>query len=242
MTDRVHPGGRIDPEIKQEFKQFVEETTGGNKGDYSRLLERALVEYMDNDRGARIESKVDDVLDRLDEFEAPPAPRSEQSSERERQSATSSNPTVDSFNSRTDQAVQAIAADLPASTSITESMIETAIEDNAGASYKTVKKYKRLLKKRGEAVPSPVTQEDKWYTDPTPLALTCENNDNVSPHDIDILIGEYEDALGEQWYLDALPDAFIENNQNLKYDRHPELDSSAYRREHEVEADTKTFQ
>jgi hypothetical protein len=241
MSNRVQPGGRIDPEIKQDFKQYVEETTGGNQGDYSRLLERALVEYMDNDRGARIESKVDDVLDKLDEFADTPTPRSEESLERERQSATSSNPPIDSFNTRTEQAVQAISADMPNESSITESMVETAIEDNAGASYKTVKKYKRLLRKHGHAIPSPITGEDKWYTSVTPLALTCENNDKVTPHDIDELIGEYQDTMGEQWYLEALPDNFI-TNKDLKYDRHPNLDSSAYISEHDLEADTKTFQ
>lgn len=241
MTDRVQPGGRIDSEIKQEFKQFVEETTGGNKGDYSRLLERALVEYMDNDRSTRIESKVDAVLDRLDEIEVPSSPPSEQSLERERQTATSSNPSVDSYNTRTEQAVQAISADMPNDSSITESMVETAIEDNAGASYKTIKKYKRLLRKHGYAIPSPVTGEDKWYTSVTPLALTCENNGEITPHDIDVLIGEYQDTLGDQWYLDALPDEFIAN-QSLKYDRHPALDSTEYVREHDLGADTKTFQ
>lgn len=241
MTDRVQPGGRIDPEIKEEFKQFVEETTGGNRGDYSRLLERALVEYMDNDRGARIESKVDEVLDKLDEVESSPPPSSEQSLERERQSTTTSNRSTNSFNNQTEQAVQAIAADMPTDTSITESMVETAIEDNAGASYKTIKKYKRLLKKRGHAIPSPITQEDEWYTGLTSLSLTCENNDKITPHDIDVLIGEYEDSLGEKWYLDALPDAVLKN-QELKYDRHPDLDSSEYVRNHGLEADTKTFQ
>lgn len=240
MTDRVRIVGRIDPEIKKQFQEFVRDATGGNQGDQSRLMERALVEYMDNDRGARIESKVDAVLDRLDEIEDTPSPRSEQSLERERQTATSSNPTVDNFNTQTEQAVQAITADMPGEASITESMVETAIEDNAGASYKTIKKYKRLLRKRGYAIPSPVTGEDNWYTSVTPLALTCENNSDISPHDIDVLIGEYQDTLGDQWYLDALPDPFIANN-DLKYDRHPELDSSAYVRDHDLEADTKTF-
>lgn len=241
MTDRERIVGRIDPEIKKRFQEFVEETTGGNQGDQSRLMERALEEYMDNDRGARIESKVDDVIDKLDEFEEPPSPRSEESSERERQSATTSNPTADSFNNQTEQAVQAIAADMPDGTSITESMVETAIEDNAGASYKTVKKYKRLLKKRGHAIPSPITDEDQWYTSQTALALRCENAKNVTPHDINDLVGQYMESLGREWYLDALPDDWMEDRE-LKYDRHPELDSSAYRRDHSLEADSKTFQ
>lgn len=241
MTDRVQPGGRIDPEIKRQFKEFVEETTGGNKGDYSRLLERALIEYMDNDRSARIESKVDEVLDRLDEFEDTPHPPSQDSLERERQTATSSNPSSDTFNTRTEQAIGAIAADLPDGTAISESMIETAIEDNAGASFKTIKKYKRLLKKRGEAIPSPITSEEKWYTSQTSLALMCENTDDVTPHDIDVLIGQYEESLGSEWYLEALPNDYMAHTE-LKYDRHPELDSAPYRNENGLEIDTKTFQ
>lgn len=241
MTDRERIVGRIDPEIKRQFQEFVEETTGGNQGDQSRLMERALVEYMDNDRSARIESKVDEVLDRLDEFEDTPPTSSEDSLERERQSETSSNRSFDGFNTRTEQAVEAIAADMPDGTAITESMVETAIEDNAGASYKTVKKYKRLLQKRGQAIPSPIAGEDKWFTSQTSLALMCENNEKVTPHDIDVLLGEYEESLGDMWYLDALPDEYLSHNE-LKFDRHPELDSSTYRHENGLEIDTKSFQ
>lgn len=241
MTDRVRIVGRIDPEIKKQFQEFVEEQTGGHQGDQSRLMERALVEYMDNDRSARIESKVDDVLDRLDEMESPPPPQSEDTLERERQSATSSNDPFDGYNTRTEETVAAIAADLPESTSINESMLETAIEDNAGASYKTLKKYKRLLKKRGVAIPSPHVEEDTFYTDSTPLALTCESDETISPHDIDVLVGEYVDELGDEWYLEALPDDYIAHNE-LDYDRHPELDSSGYRDENGLTIDSKTFQ
>lgn len=241
MTDRVHPGGRIDPEIKKEFKEYVQENSTGNKGDYSRLLERALVEYMDNDRGARIESKVDDVLDRLDEMESPPPPQSEDTLERERQSATSSNDPFDGYNTRTEETVAAIAADLEGSNSVNESMLETAIEDNAGASYKTLKKYKRLLKKRGMAIPHPNVDEDAFYVDRTALVLSCETGETVTPHDIDTLVGEYEDELGEEWYLESLPEDYIAHNE-LDYDRHPDLDSSGYRDENGLSIDSKTFQ
>lgn len=241
MTDRVRIVGRIDPEIKKQFQEYVEETLGGKQGDQSRAMERALKEYMDNDRAARIESKVDDVLDQLDEMESTPPPRSDESSERERQSTTSSNDPFSGFNNRTEEAVAAITADLPESTSITESMLETAIEDNAGASYKTIKKYKRLLRKRGLAIPSPLPEEDKWYTDQTPLVLACETNEQVTPHNIDVLVGEYEDVLDEQWYLEALPNDYMAHNE-LKYDQHPGLDSSIYRDRHGLGIDSKTFQ
>lgn len=241
MTDRVQPGGRIDPEIKKQFKEYVQENSSGNKGDYSRLLERALVEYMDNDRGARIESKIDELHEKFDELEAPPPTRSDDELERERQSATSSNDSVGGFNTRTEETVAAIAADLQGSNSVNESILETAIEDNAGASYKTLKKYKRLLRKRGLAIPSPHVDEDVFYVDPTPLALTCENDEKISPHDIDQLVGEYADALGEDWYLEALPDAYIADNE-LDYDKYPDLDSAEYRDQHGLTIDSKTFQ
>lgn len=106
MTDRVRIVGRIDPEIKKQFQEYVEETLGGKQGDQSRAMERALKEYMDNDRAARIESKVDDVLDQLDEMESTPPPRSDESSERERQSTTSSNDPFSGFNNRTEEAVK----------------------------------------------------------------------------------------------------------------------------------------
>ncbi len=241
MTDRVQPGGRIDPEIKKQFKEYVQENSTGNKGDYSRLLERALVEYMDNDRGARIESKIDELHEKFDEIEAPPPTPSDDESERERQSATSSNDPFGGYNTRTEETVAAIAADLEGSNSVNESMLETAIEDNAGASYKTLKKYKRLLKKQGMAIPSPHVEEDLFYTDTTALVLTCESDETISPHDIDALVGEFADALGEEWYLDALPDDFIAHNE-LDYDSHPELDSEDYRDRHGLSIDSKTFQ
>lgn len=241
MTDRVQPGGRIDPDIKEQFKEYVRENTGGNKGDYSRLLERALVEYMDNDRGARIESKIDDVLDKLDEFEPTPPTPSEEKSERERESATPSNDPLAGFNERTKSSITAIANDLPDDAKIKEYALETAIEKNAGTSPKTIKKYKNLLKKTGLAMPNPLPDEDLIYTGATRLALACENNDKITPAHIDSIVGQYADALGDNWYLDALPDDYVTTSE-LKYDRVPGFDSSEYRNRHGITIDSKTFQ
>ena len=65
MGKRVTRSYKIDEEVANELDRVADET-----GEYkSRIIENALQEYFDRDRFARVEGKLDEVLDRLGDLE-----------------------------------------------------------------------------------------------------------------------------------------------------------------------------
>lgn len=62
MTDREPRTVRVDPDIWDNFTEFVERCEGRTWGEIGRHLEIAMREHMDADRAARMEEKLDEVL------------------------------------------------------------------------------------------------------------------------------------------------------------------------------------
>lgn len=227
MSDRVVVGCRVNEDVLENFRKFTEEKNGHIRGEMGRNLERAMVEYMDNDRSARIERKVDELHEMMSEAS------SENSLDGETKSATSSNGPSDdggdepSINQRTRDSLNAIRAEIPNETTISESLLESAIENHAGHSYKTLQRYKEMLKNRGEILEHPL-EPQKYATSPKTFVILCENNDQITlPKLRDIIIDRMDD-LGEEWYLDAARDLMKHNE--LKVDQ--VMDTDAYREDH----------
>ena len=61
---------KIDPEVAEKFRDFVTEIHGTTYGELGREVERALLEYMDKDRYARIEANLKKVMKSLNVEEA----------------------------------------------------------------------------------------------------------------------------------------------------------------------------
>ena len=229
MGERVPVGARADEDVIADFREFVEDKKGQVRGEMGRELENAMIEYMDNDRSARIEEKVDELHEMMEES------LSEESLDGERETATSSNGQSDdsdsgrSINQRTRDSLNAIKAEIPKDTTISASLLESAIEEHAGHSYKTLQRYKDMLIKRGEILEHPV-EPQKYVTSQKTYAVVCEHSDRVKPPELRDLIAERMDRLGEEWYLDALPRALLENNQNLKVDH--VMETEPYREDH----------
>lgn len=57
---------KVDEDVKERFTEFVIETKGQKYGEMGRMLERAMEEYMDNDRLARVESQLDEIQAHLE--------------------------------------------------------------------------------------------------------------------------------------------------------------------------------
>lgn len=220
MGERRPLNVRVDEEVIQDFREYTQESKGKIRGEMGRLVENALIEYMDNDRSARIEEKVDALPEEI------VGALLEELPERERRNTQTTNTTTNP-GSQTEKRLQSIVTELPDNTAVSEAMLETPIENHAGSSPKTLDKYKRLLKKRGHVFEDP-TEPDSFVTSRNKFAMMCENSSEVSIDFVDRIIGEYEDILGENWYLDALPDGYIRGN-DLKVDSI--MDTETYRRE-----------
>lgn len=141
MSDRVQVGARVDRDTYQRFKAYVQEQKGRVRGELGRQLEKAMVEYMDNDRAARIERKVDTLLERSDTAHTHTA------------SATVS------------EKATLVAERLPTDrTVIPADAVESAIEAVAGADPRTIAKYERQLKRQELAYEHP-SDSNVWTRD-----------------------------------------------------------------------------
>ena len=229
MGERRPLNARVDEEVIDDFREFTEESTGQIRGEMGRLVERALIEYMDNDRAARIERKVDDLHELMEDT------LSERDLERETKFGTSSNAVSEdtspsaSINQRTRDSINAIVAELPEDTVVSESLLESAIENHAGHAYKTLERYKTLLKNRGHILEHPL-EPGQYVTSQKTFAIICENSEKITPPQLRDLIADRMELLGEEWYLDALPNELMKDNQNMKVDQ--VMNTQAYREDH----------
>lgn len=158
MTERKPRTVRVDPEVWSAFVGWVEDLEGQKHGELGRHVENALEEYSDNGRLARVEEKVDTLLENADATHTHKA-------------------------SPTDEKVETIAADLERAdqTVIPKAEVEDTIGAVAGHDDRTQDKYKDLLKRKGLAYRHPTSgvwtvERGRWmkwannYVDNDPAA------------------------------------------------------------------------
>lgn len=138
--NRVQVGARVDRDTYERFKAFTEEHKGQVRGELGRMLDNAMREYMNNDRAARIERKLDRVLETLPEESGSHAHTANESKEK----------------------VKTIARELGALDSdvIHNDEVRRVIEDVAGMDERTIEKYQRQLKRQELAYEHP--NGDVW--------------------------------------------------------------------------------
>jgi len=161
MSQREPRTVRVDPDVWDEFVSWVVETEGQKSGELGRHVENALSEYIDHGRGARIEEKVDRLCDAV--------LRDDDAHTHTPQKAMSSG--SDSI-----ERVRDICRRLQSNHDevLKDDHVTQAIEDIAGIDDRTVRKYKRLLRKRGLLFEHPgkrplwtfdTTTWNKWIVD-----------------------------------------------------------------------------
>lgn len=128
MTGREPRTVRVDPEKWSAFVEQVIEWEGQKSGELGRHVENALSEYVDNDRLARVERKLDALLEDSNATHT----------HTPRDTSVKLNRIADRINGG-DRVV------------IPDDAIVRAIEDIAGVDDRTVKKYRQQLKRRGLA-------------------------------------------------------------------------------------------
>lgn len=155
MTDRVPLNCRVDEDVIEDFRDFTHEAKGKIRGEMGRLVERAMIEYMDHDRAARLEEDHEELFDRLDTLEA---------------ALRGGGPTHTHTNtggSETVEKTRRIVSRLQRHHDDTckRDDVERAIEDIAGGDERTLEKYLRQLKRRGHAFEHPLPQSPVWFLD-----------------------------------------------------------------------------
>jgi len=149
MSDRSEQvKAYVTPAEKQQLKEWAEETDQS----LSALVRQAVLEYTDNDRTARIEDKLDRVLDTLD------------AGDTHTQTYSGGGGTE---GSQTVERTREIADRLYDNhgTVIDDSAVERAVTDIAGGDPRTVKKYKDELRDRSLLYQHPNDDLERWYSE-----------------------------------------------------------------------------
>jgi hypothetical protein len=175
MSDRELRSVRVDPDVWSEFREQIDEWDGENPGHVGYHVEQALKEYVDTDRYARIEDKVDSVLAHVSDGGGAHTHTTTQASE-----------TVE----RARQIYRRLADNH--GLVVKDDDVIRAVEDIAGADDRTVQKYKEVLKRRSLLFEHPADSA-VWTTDREKWVRWTENhvdnNPTLTVHDV---IDEYD--------------------------------------------------
>jgi type I site-specific restriction-modification system R (restriction) subunit len=127
----------------------------------SQLLREAIMEYLDKDRTARLEEEVSEINEKLDDVQALLADGTHTHKEHDRAGGrvTRASDTV----AKTREIAERLRENYE--TGVSESNLERAIKDIAGADPRTLEKYREELAERGHAYPHPAERSDAWYLD-----------------------------------------------------------------------------
>lgn len=139
---------RVNEDDWEAFKQFVVQTHGQKYGNLGREASNALSEYADNDRLARMESRLETIEAYILENDSSHTHKGTDSVKKTERIA---------------EKLQNIDREV-----IPTDDVVRSIEDVAGGDGRTVEKYRRLLKSRGLAYEHPSDSEvwtcnrDEW--------------------------------------------------------------------------------
>lgn len=159
MSDREQFNVRIDETVANRFRSFVQDHRGDRRGALGRETENALREYMDNDRGARIEANIDILLDEIQEVKT----LLEQKDGVHAQTAADSDSPPETMQ-KLDRIASMIQSNSTDNVSVKEEYVERSIKRVAGANPQTLRHYKSELKAEGLAFEHP-GRASLWFLD-----------------------------------------------------------------------------
>lgn len=185
----------IDKSVRDEFKSWVRQEYGGVHGHYPDAIENALREYMKasdggdtHDRLRRLENTVESIAEDVGHL------RGETDPKKKKDSNVSLGPRR---RKKLDQIEGQIEREAGEATRVHESVINGAIEDIAGSSGPTIRRYKQMLKHRHIAFENPSEDATTWFVDAEAFVKVVESN---FPHMNSDIASEY----GEEWYAEAV--------------------------------------
>lgn len=158
-------GARVDAQIYQNFKAYTREHKGHLRGELGRMLDRAMLEYMDQDRNSRIEDDLAEILERLDTLADDQTTHTHTPMQQRESSAKLD--LIERELARMDTTV------------IHDDAVVGTIEDVAGIDPRTIEKYKRQLKRQGIAYKHP--SGTVWTPDATVWAGWVESHVDNDP-------------------------------------------------------------
>jgi hypothetical protein len=194
-NDLTQPGTQVDEQLWQQFRQDVAERRGGVRGHLRHELENALREYLEASKGG-------DINDRLRRIENNVEQLSEQvganvdDSKRKKKKDSSVSQTVEN---RLDAIESQIQREIGDADKAHVSVVNKAIEDNAGGSRPTLDRYKEMLEQRHIAHEWPSEDSNTWWFDSEQFVQVVEN---AFPQRND----EFAQRYGQEWWDNKRPE------------------------------------
>jgi len=193
----------VDPEVWAAFREFVIEKHGKKRGELGREVENALNEYVDRDRYARIEERLDALEQGQDEVLA-------RLPEERLHTHACRLADFEDLPPETRDGVTGLLANLEEGEVHPSDIKQAAMSGpESRGDDRTITKYREILESRGVLLPHPM-DSGAWVHGEQRFALMCENNKEVSPERLDSLLGqlEAEDRFSTKDYRNALPEDY----------------------------------
>jgi hypothetical protein len=188
---------KVSESVRDEFKEFVKENEGKLRNEFGKSVEAAMIQYMENDRLARVERKLDALLQEDDEERETP----------KLDSSTSANTPAGRVQNR----VEKIKSDLSKEGGATSrETVERCIREHAGHSDTTIKKYVQRLQDEKALFPNP-TNADRYFLDAHDFVLFVEKH-TYGDGEANVTEDEYKrlkNQFGKDWWdarVEKLPD------------------------------------
>ena len=204
MSDKERISLYVSKKTAKAFRDAVRERYGKVDGNMSTAGESALVEWSDNDRAARNEDKLDEVYTLVSQIAA----------EREKESNGGGAGDISAKEKREKIIERLQSGNTWVDRSTVNRVIRVVADIHAD---KSVKQHFQRLKDEGSLLAHP-TEDGKWTHSRRTLVMYCESANDVDSQYIDHIVGEHEPILGEDWYVESVPDPFMDELL-LKYDR-----------------------
>jgi hypothetical protein len=183
----TQPGTQVDESLWQQFRRDVADRRGGVRGHLRHELENAIREYIEaskggdiNDRLRRIENNVEQLNEAVGDVV--------ESSERKKKKDSGVSQTVENRLQAIEEQIQREIGDADKAH---VSIVNKAIEDNAGGSRPTLDRYKEMLEQRHIAHEWPSEESSTWW---------FNNQKFVEVVDKQFTYHELAERYGEDWY------------------------------------------
>jgi len=157
-SNRIQPGTLIQQSLWEKFRNDVQTRKGSIRGHLQTEVERALREYIRGAEGGDTHDRLKRIENDLEEIHEAVADDSHGQGKNKKDSNVSK--TVENRIEKIEKRVQREAGE----GTIHEAVVQEAIEDIAGYSEPTIRRYKEILTSRNILWPHPV-QEKKFVHD-----------------------------------------------------------------------------
>jgi hypothetical protein len=204
MSNRKTFSVKVDEDIANAFREYVDDKKGKIRGELGREVENAMVEYMDNDRYSRVESNQEDTHEKLDAIMAALGDTDDTHTHTADVSPTTVSEKRDIIGAKLRD------RDAPV---MPERDVVAAIEDVAGGDDRTIAQYQEKLRTSGQVYDHPSSDSSAWTTDPEQFASWALAEFNSRPDaSIRDILEPY--AMDPNEYEKLLDDAAASARQN----------------------------